>query len=457
MIKRLLSWIFRGLFDPAEDSALPTGDNADWLDDDRDTRRFGYAIILVLFGFGGLWATLAPLESAALAPGVVKVEGNRQAIQHFEGGIVDEIFVANGEGVTKGDALLTLDATRDRAELTVTSDRLYTARARANRLQSERDDRASIGFDDNLRDAALSDSRASEAMANEEAMFNARLNARNGEELLLKQEIAQLEKRVGGLQALKKSKAAVEISVAGEINDLNQLLAEGYVDKQRIRELERYRMELEGGLSDLDAQIASLTVSTAETQLKILQLKKAFKSAVISELATTLNDLHSLEQQFFTIKDRVERATIRSPASGVILDFDTNTQGAVIIPGETLMEVVPNLDRLVVGAQVSPMDIDRVRLGLEAEVRFSVFKDAYSVTGRIIKLSADVLVDEVTGQQYYDAEVELIEEDLELLSSGMELVPGMPAEVLIKTGTRTALGYLMSPVARIFSRSLIED
>ncbi len=457
MVRKLLEWIARISRESTNNQvALPDGGD-DWLDDDRDIRRFGYIIILLLFGFVGLWAMFAPIESAALAPGVVQVEGKRKAIQHFEGGIVDKIFVKNGEFVSKGQELLTLDATRDRADLIVTLNQVYIARARVNRLQSERDDRTSIDFDDTLKAAAQSDFRAVEAMANETAMFNAGFNVRNGEELLLKQEISQLEKRLEGMRALKVSKAAVKDSVSNEMYDLNQLLAEGYVDKQRIRELERYSTELEGGLSDLDAKISGANVSIGEAELKILQLKKAFKSRVVDELTATLLDFYSLEQRRLTVEDKVERATIRTPVSGVVLDFDTNTEGAVIIPGETLMEVVPDIDKLVVEARVSRMDIDRVRVGLEAEVRFGVFKDAYTVTGTVIKLSADILFDESTGEQYYGAEVDLLESDLSLLSAGMELVPGMPAEVLIKTGTRTALGYLASPLARMFSRSLIEE
>lgn len=457
MVRKLLDWIARMSRKPANNQVALPGGGDDWLDDDRDLRRFGYMVILMLFGFVGMWSAFAPIESAALAPGVVQVEGKRKAIQHYEGGIVDKIFVKNGEFVSEGQELLTLDATRDRAELIVTLNQVYIAHARVNRLQSERDDRTSIEFDDTLRSAAQSDSRAVEAMANETAMFNAGFNTRNGEELLLRQEISQLEKRLEGLRALKVSKTAVKDSVANEIHDLNQLLTEGYVDKQRIRELERYSTELEGGLSDLDAKISGANVSIREAELKILQSKKAFKSQVVEELAATLLDFYSLEQGRLTVEDKVERATIRTPVSGVVLDFDTNTEGAVIIPGETLMEVVPDIDKLVVEARVSPMDIDRVRVGLEAEVRFGVFKDVYTITGKVVKLSADILFDESTGEQYYGAEVVLLESDLSLLSEGMELVPGMPAEVLIKTGTRTPLGYVTSPLERMFSRSFIED
>ena len=176
----------------------------------------------------------------------------------------------------------------------------------------------------------------------------------------------------------------------------------------------------------------------------------------MDELTASREVLHDLEQQFSTVMDRVERSDIKSPVSGTVLNLKPNTIGAVIVSGKTLVEVVPLSQRLVVEARVSPMDIDRVRVGQDVELRFSVFKDAYMVSGILRKLSADRLVDPDSSIPYYQAEISLVEEDLTLLE-GMELVPGMPAEALIKTGKRTMLGYLTSPMKRLFSNSMLED
>ena len=235
----------------------------------------------------------------------------------------------------------------------------------------------------------------------------------------------------------------------GEIADLADLLADGFVDKQRLRQLERDRAELLGQIADLD-------VTLEEVDLKILQLEKTFKTAVVDELTTTLEELYDLERTFETVSDRVRRSTIRAPVAGELLGLRINAVGAVVGSGDTLMEIVPDADGLFVETRVSPMDIDRVRVGQPAEVRFSVFKDAYLVSGTLIKLSADRLIDPSSDVSYYEGEIELARADLALLGD-VQLIPGMPAEVVIKTGQRTMLGYLTSPMRRIFSKSLTED
>jgi epimerase transport system membrane fusion protein len=245
------------------------------------------------------------------------------------------------------------------------------------------------------------------------------------------------------------SKEAVEESLSLEILDLQELLTDGYVDKQRLRELERARTQVLGELADL-------RVAIEEVSLRVSQLRTRFKKEVIDELALTLEQLYDIEQQFSAADDAVQRSTIRSPVAGTVLNLIPNTIGAVIGSGETLLEIVPRIDKLVVEARVSPMDIDRVSVGQTAEIRFSVFKDAYLVSGFLTKLSPDRLIDQETDLPYYSAEIQLVEEDLSLLG-GMTLVPGMPAEVLIKTGERTMLGYITSPMRRGFSRSLTED
>lgn len=413
-----------------------------WMVNDFGTRRAGYALVLFLILVVGGWSAFAPLETAAIAGGVVQVEGKRKPIQHLEGGIVSEILVASGDWVEAQQPLILLDAARDRAERDILQGRLFNTRATVERLQAERDDESKIIFSDALRLSGNTDSRAANAMSNERALLDARFADRSGEEAVLKSQVS-------GLKQVLTSKQVVLSSLEGEIDDLATLLEEGYVDKQRLRELERARARTLGELADL-------TVSIDETQLKILQLRKRFKTNVVEELTEAQEDLYNLAQQYLAAEDRVVRATVRAPVAGRVMSVKPNTIGAVISTGETLMEIVPSTLDLIVDAQISPMDIDRVRIGQSAEVRFSVFKDAYTVSGTLVKLSADRVIAENDEHAYYAAEIKLLSEDLRLLD-GQVLTPGMPAEVLIKTGERTLLGYITSPMSRIFSRSLIED
>lgn len=423
---------------------------------DRELQRFGYSVVAILFVLVVLWAGLAPIESAALGPGVVQVEGKRKSIQHLEGGVVSDILVSNGDVVQPGQTLVLLDAARDRAELKILAGRLFNTQALNDRLVAERDGLSVISFDSRLVSAAEEDIRASNAVANELALFDARRADWQGESAVLEQRVLQYEQQKRGFESIVAARREVAGSLAGELSDLHELLSEGYVDKQRIRELERSKAQVVGEISDTETKIAAAEVAITEAKLQILQLQKRFKTEVVAELNEAAEILYDQQQQYTAVEDRVLRAAISSPVAGTVLGLKPNTIGAVIRPGETLMEVVPQVERLMVEAKLSPMDIDRVRIGQPAEVRFSVFKDAYLITGQLTKLSADRLIDEGSDLPYYAAEIKLTEEDLYLLQ-GMELVPGMPAEVLVKTGERSMLGYLTSPMNRLFSRALIED
>ena len=417
-------------------------DETNWLENDRDTRRLGYLLAAVLLIVVGGWAAFAPLESAAIAPGIIQVQGKRQSVQHLEGGIIADILVSSGTQVVKGQPLILLDAARDRAEKVIYEGRIFNTQATVDRLIAERDDLPQLAFRSALEAASGFDSRAAAAISSESSLFAVRRADRLGE-------AAVLNAKRDGLSAVLNAKRDVLVSLSTEITDLQILLKDGFVDKRRIRELERSKAQLLGDIADLE-------VSVTSTDLEILQLNKRFKTAVVDELTVTLEQLYDLEQQYTAIADRVERATIRSPAAGEVLDLKLNSIGGVVSSGEKLMEIVPDLDTLFVEARVMPIDIDRISLGQEAEIRLSVLKDAYLVTGTLSKISADRIVDEGSDVAYYDAEIVLHDDDLKLLE-GVELIPGMPAEVIIKTGNRTMLGYITSPLNRMFSKSLTED
>ena len=422
--------------------AAPSTSEQPWMHDDLGIRNFGYSVVGLFLFVTVAWAAFAPIESAAIAPGVVQVEGNTKPIQHLEGGRVSKILVALGESVVAGQPLLLLDAKKDRAEKEILQGRIFNLVARVARLKSERDGLKAPDYPEEIVDFITSDSRAENAAASENSLFYARLAALNGEKEVITSQI-------DGFTAVAISKQQVVDSLRFEITDLQALLEEGYADKTRLRQLERSNANALGELADLQVKIK-------ESSLKIMQLEKRFKTEVVNELTQAEEGLYDLRQQYAAVNDRVVRATVTAPIPGVVLSIKPNTVGAVVGPGEIVMEIVPQIDSLVVEARVDPLDIDRVSLGQEAEVRFAVFKDAFLISGRLAKLSADRMIDTNTDTPYYRAEIELVTEDLVLLE-GMSLVPGMPAEVLIKTGERTMLGYLTSPLRRIFSRSLRED
>jgi epimerase transport system membrane fusion protein len=419
-------------------------------------RRIGVFIVAITFGVFGLWSLLAPLEGAALAPGVVMVKGSRKSVEHLEGGIVADLPVRDGDTVAQGDLLIRLDDTQPRAQLEITMGQYYAVKALEARLQAERDDLDQVTYPEII--AGSQDPRALDAMQSQNQVFDASRAARLGEIEVLKQKIEQLGEQAKGTRALRAGKEKLVISFREEIKDFRELLEEGFADKQRLRELERSLVRTEGEVAEHTSALASIEIQIGETRLQVLQLQKEFHTAVVDELGKAQTETYDLEERIRAAADRADRTEIRSPSSGVVMGMEVTTIGEVISPGEPLLFVVPQSEDLIVEAQVNPIDIDRVHNGQSADIRFSAFKSATTpiIDGTVISISADALTNEQLGTSYYLARVELTPEGAEMLK-GLTLVPGMPAEVLINTGSRTLFQYLMQPIRNAFARSLIED
>lgn len=422
---------------------------------DRKARAAGLAIVLVTFGLFGGWATFAPLESAALAPGVVTVQSYRKTVQHLEGGIVKELHSRDGDMVRAGDPLIVLDDTQIRAEYGMTRSQLVAAQAMEARLRAERDGVDQIDFGDMLESESK---RAIEAREGETQVFNARRGSRLGEVSVLEKRIGQLNEQISGLQSMINTKRSLENSYKNEISELKQLLSEGYVDKQRLLEQERKLDILRAEIADHQSEITKTQLQISETELQVLQLNKDFNSEVVGQLSEVQTKVFDLREKMAALEDRLSRVVIRAPEDGMILGMKVHTIGGVVSPATPLLDIVPSISDLIVEAQVSPIDIDRVSAGKSADIRFSAFNSATTpvIQGEVRHVSADRLINEETGMPYYLARVALTEEGSRALGS-LKLQPGMPAEVLINTGERTMLQYLMQPATDAFARSMIED
>lgn len=428
-------------------SDLPTSDHS--------VRVIGFLIVFITFGIFGIWAAVAPLDSAALAPGVVTVQTYRKTVQHLEGGIVKELHARDGDMVKAGDPLIVLDETQIRAESEVTRSQLIAAQAMEARLRAERDNLETIDFSSMIESDSL---RAREARDGETQVFTARRNSRLGEVAVLEKRIGQLHEQINGLKGVIQTKGSLQNSFVKEIRKLRELLAEGYVDKQRLLEQERNLDKLRAEIADHSSEITKIRLQINETELQILQLNKDFNAEVVSQLAEVQTKVFDLQEKKSALEDRLSRVVIRAPEDGMILGMTVHTIGGVINPGTPLLDIVPSISDLVIEAQVSPSDIDRVEAGKSADIRFSGFNSSTTpvVEGRVIQVSADRLVDEKNGMPYYLARVGLTEEGSRRLG-GLKLQPGMPAEVYINTGKRTMLQYLIQPATDAFARSLIEE
>jgi epimerase transport system membrane fusion protein len=428
------------------------------LADDRPIRRIGYFIVLGVFGGLGGWAALAPLDSAALAPGVIMVESYRKTVQHLEGGIVKEIRVHNGDAVEKGQVLMVLDDTQAKAQLETWRGQFFIALARETRLLAEREGKSSVTFPRELTNETA-DPRAKEAILVQEQTFRTRKNSHEGEIALLQQEIQQLGSKTEGLDAQIVSRKKLIDSLREEVADLKSLLSDGFADKQRIRELERQLAETEGQRADYIASLATTRIQISETKQKILQLTRDFQKDVERELEQVQSSLFELREKIQSLSDTVQRTVIKAPESGRAMGLMFHTIGGVVKPGENLLDIVPLDADLEIEAQVSPSDIDRIHKGQKAEVHVTAFKSIKlpKLYGEVTTVSADRFVDPHTGMPYYQARVKLEEASLEKLhAEGLELQPGMPSDVLIITGERTLFQYLSKPLTSFFRKSMIE-
>ena len=435
---------------------LTTEDGTLIVTDDQSVRVIGIIILIVTFGIFGTWGYFAPIDSSAVAPGFVTVKSHRKTVQHLDGGIVSKLLAKDGDVVKAGDILLVLDGTEVKAQLEILNGQHIGLAAQLSRLTAERDQANQITFSDNLLD--LSNPHVAEARQAENQIFNARKRSYQGEILVLNQRISQLSSKIKGLQGQRASKQELIKSYGEEVSDLKELLAEGFTNKLRLLDSERNYSANSGEVAALSAEIASSEMEIGETKLQILQLQKKFQEEVAGKLSEVQAELYDVAQRLLATNDKVIRTEIKAPAGGRVLGLSVHNIGSVITPGMPILDIVPQKEELIISAQVSPMDIDRVRVGLLSEIRFSAFNQALTpkMQGKLINLSADKLTDEKTGMPYYQAIIELTPNSYEKLGS-LELLPGMPAEVLINTGERTVFEYLMQPVTNAFARAFIED
>ena len=419
-------------------------------------RIVGLLIIVLCFGLFGSWAALAPLERAAFAAGTVKVASNKKTVQHLEGGTVKRILVQDGEAVEAGDLLVELDSSQLVAQFDVFTHQLMQARIIAKRLLAEQQQKLVI----DVGSIALpkGDERTQVMLANQQDLLIARTTAMSGRVNVFQQRIRQLESNRSGLIEQNNTTNMLLASYKTDLNDQNELLKEGYAQISRVRDLERNISTLNGDVAKVNSSINALDMQVNETKLNITQLRKDRTAEVAQQLAETDMAINELQEKNAILAEKISRTLILAPVTGNVLNMTLHTVGGVVAQGRSILDIVPYQDRLIVEAQIAINDIDSVAVGSTADIRFSVFNEVKStvIEGRIEYISADRLVSENGGFPYYLARLEVTDKGMIALE-GHTLIPGMPAEVLINTGTRTLLQYLLQPALEAYSRSFIEE
>ena len=423
------------------------------------TRRYALAGYLVLAAFAGgfgYWAATVPLSGAAMASAVVIAAGQNVNVQHLEGGIVRSIEVEEGDRVEAGDPMLTLDPTVAEAQLNRFSKQLVTLRAKAARLVAERDGAEDIRLDD-LPPVSVEGFDPESVLEDQRKEFQARLARYNTELEILDQRAEALIQALKGLEAQKQAAERQLAVVDEEARRKKELLDQGLTNRSEYTALLRSQAELVGQIGTVQSQIASSSVQAVEAREQIERLKTTRVEEAVTELNTVRAGIADVEEQLIAAESVAERTVVRAPADGVIVRAEHNSPGAVIRAGDLIFELLPTSDELVVEARLSPRDIDVVRIGQPANMRFSALnlRRTPEVPGTVIYVSADRRIDEATGDAYYTARLK-ITDDLPPEISRDRIYPGMPVEAFIRTSDRTPIYYLTKPLVDYFTKAFRE-
>lgn len=424
----------------------------------KRTITAGWIVTLAtLGGFIG-WSVLAPLTTAVVGAGSVAIDGNRKNVEHLQGGIVEKLLVRDGDSVRAGQILIGLDDTEPRASVQLLKGRLNEARATEARLLAERNRHRKIIFPPSLEENGnLSDT--SSIRAGQEQLFKVRNRALDGQKQIYERQIQQYEARIEGRKKHVGSLARQAALIDSELAGLAKLTKRGLTSVRRLRGVQREREEIIAKEGNVQAEIQEITRRIGEAELQIAQLEKGFQQEVETKLQEIRAQILDFSERLQAAQMRLARLEIRAPVSGKIVNLSLHTVGGVISPGETIMEIVPTSGQLIIEAQIQPDDIDSVAVGMPVDISFPGFssRSLPPIQGEMTTVSADRLIDQVTKTSYFLIRVRVDDEQrAELAGHGLQLLPGMPAMVMVKSGQKTLFEYISQPIRESFAKAMIE-
>jgi protease secretion system membrane fusion protein len=417
-------------------------------------------LLLVVFGFGSFiaWASLAPLDEGIPAVGTVAVETSRKRVDHLTGGLIERILVQEGQSVQAGDALVVLNETQSKSVLGATQGQRYTALATLERLRAELAGATTLSFSPELVRAAADNPEVAALMRAQQDQFGSRRMAFEGELRIIRESVRGLERQLESLAQLRTGREKQIALLNEQIPSYRDLRKEGFVSRNSLLELERQMAEVSSRQGEDLAQIAGVHARLDEFRMRGAQRQMEHRREVQAQLGDVQRDLSTLGERLTGEQDSFDRLVLRAPASGKVVDLAFHTQGGVIKPGERVLDIVPEHDALVIEARVAPQYIDSLHVGLPADVHLDAYASQVErpvISGVIAVVSADALVDPRSGQSYYAVRVTVPSEALWRLGA-LRLQPGMQTTVMVKTGERTLMTYLMNPLTRHFQTALNE-
>lgn len=420
-------------------------------DDPQRLAMWGWAIILMFFGVLGSWSLLAPLNGAVVATGFLKLEGNRKSLQHHSGGTVKRITVRDGETVAAGQILVSLDDTQARSEFDILDQQYAVLLATEARMQVELAGQSAVSFPADLTAMAASHPGV---LAGQVQQFELRRAALEGQRRIIGEKIQQLEAQNQGAEAQSSGNRAQRDSVKSEAATLAPLVERGVIAKPRLLQLERAAASFDGQIGELASTIARNRQAIAEQQQLASQLDKDRSAETAKELVSVKARLAEVVPRLTTAKHQLQRMQVRAPYAGRVVGLTVFSTGGVIAPGEKILDIVPDHETLIVEAQIGVEDITDVTPGSRAEIRLLAYKQRTtpSMSGEVIQISADRLLDNRNGNPYYLAQIKIESGQLENMPN-IKLYPGMPVSVMIPTLERSAYDYIVGPLMISFDAS----
>lgn len=420
--------------------------------------RFGLICVLILGGGFGGWAATASLSGAVIATGQLRVETNRQIVQHLDGGVVGEIFVRDGDQVEAGEVLIELDDTLLSSELAALESQLFEIMARRGRLEAAQIDSPDISFDPEILERAQTNPQIDALIKGQSSLHAAKRESVEKEIAVMNERKLQLEDQIVGTDAEVASLTEQSRLIGKELADMQALLKKNLVQAGRVLSLEREAARLQGEAGRLISQTAQLRGQISQIDIEALRMEATIREEAITELRELGFRELELKERRLSLKERLSRLEIRAPRPGMILDMTVHAIKSVVRPAEPILYVVPNDSELIVEAQVEPINRDEIGTGQETVLRFDGLnaRTTPELMGRVKTISAAAITDEQTGLSFFKAEVTLNDGEIEKLV-GEELVEGMPVSVYIQTGERTPFNYLFRPVTDYFETALKEE
>jgi HlyD family type I secretion membrane fusion protein len=425
--------------------------------------RTGMAIAIAFFVIFLGWAALVPLDAGVNAAGQIAVLGNRQRVQHKDGGIVTALHVREGQHVKAGDVLIELSAPELKAsERALTSDYLTLLAQRA-RLLAEREGQHDFAAPPEFATLSPEDRMiADQVMQLQRSEMHARSGAVSAQQSVLGQRASQLVEQQGGYTRQRASLIEQQRLIGEELDGLKSIAAKGFASMNRVRELERQEAELKGQQASMEAEYARAGEGVGETKMQSLSVSRDRLEQVESDLKDTQSKLSETLPKLVATREQLEHSLVRAPVTGQVVGLDIFTIGGVVAPGQKLMDIVPDGRELVIQAQLKPTDADDAYRGQKAQIRFlSIHNRSVPLfTGTVRTVSADSFTDEKTGRSYFKTEIVVPEAELNRVRSVMgngELRPGLPVEAVLKVRKRTALQYLLEPLTGALWRSGHEE